>query len=315
MFTKPNTPARPRVASRPRTTQPSSPNFGSAPDRSGAPNARGASGADLHKKAQDELARLLKRLGHRAETARPVGPTLARARPTRAQAQSAPMWQEPTFTQPQTAAPTPPASRSAVAHARPSVQASLPQGTQTSIERKLLEHKAALVVMAVLIALALAMAVIGQVVSSASVERVATMVGLHAKKIASLEGQQTELVATTQRRLEAMQVSLAEVKYPPSEFGEAAGLFKASRYTDAESAYRAFLLRNPNSRLADIALRNAAVAAAMNGNCMVAGTYLKQLDNQFKFSPLRSDTKDLVNQCQKLRSSTSKQPLIALKDN
>lgn len=303
MFTKPNSAARPRVASRPRTTQPIPPNFGSTSDRSGALNARGASGSDLHKKAQDELARLLKRLGHRAETARPAGPTLARARPTRAQAQSAPMWQEPTFTQPQTAAPTPPASPSAVAHARPSVQASLHQGTQTSIERKLLEHKAALVVMAVLIALALAMAVIGQVISSASVERVATMVGLHAKKIASLEGQQTELVATTQRRLEAMQVSLAEVKYPPSEFGEAADLFKAGRYADAESAYHAFLLRNPNSRLADKALHNAAIAAAMHNNCVMADSYVKQLKLKFPKSPFAVNVKDLGSQCRGLRSS------------
>ena len=57
MFTKPNSPARPRVASRPRTTQPCSPSFGSAPSRPVSTSTRGASGADLNKKAQDELAR------------------------------------------------------------------------------------------------------------------------------------------------------------------------------------------------------------------------------------------------------------------
>ena len=302
MFTKPNSPARPRVASRQRTTQSSSTSFGSVPDRPGAPSARGASGADLHKKAQDELARLLQRLGHRTETARPALPTRAGARPTRAQAQNVTAWQEPTFTQPRAAAPTP-ASRSAAAHARPSAEASLPQGIQTAIERKLLEHQAALVVMAVLIALALAMAVIGQVVSSAGVERVATMVGLHAKKIASLEGQQTELMVSTQRRLEAMQVSLAEVKYPPSDFGEAADLFKAGRYADAESAYHAFLLRNPNSGLADKALHNAAVAAAMRNNCGMADSYVRQLQARFPMSPLVRSSNELGQMCRQMRSN------------
>lgn len=302
MFTKPNSPARPRVASRPRTTQPSSTSFGSEPGKPGAPSPRGASGADLHKKAQDELARLLQRLGHLAEVAQPTRPTAARTSPTRAQAQNVTAWQVPTFTQPQTAAPTP-ASHSTAAHSRPSAQVRLPQGAQTSIERKLLEHKAALVVMAVLIALALAMAVIGQVVSSAGVERVASMVGLHTKKIASLEGQQTELMVSTQRRLEAMQVSLAEVKYPPSDFGEAADLFKAGRYADAESAYHAFLLRNPNSRLADKALHNAAVAAAMHNNCGMADSYVKQLQLKFPKSPFAVNAKDLGSQCRGLRSS------------
>ena len=303
MFTKPNSLARPRVASRQRTTQPSSTSFGAVPDRPGALSARGPSGNDLHKKAQVELARLLQRLGHRTETARPArpaGPTVARALPTQAQDQKATAWQEPNFTQPQTAAPTP-ARRSAAAHAQPSVQSSLPQGTQTSIERKLLEHKAALVVVAVLVALALAMAVIGQVVSSADVERVASVVGLHAKKIASLEGQQTELEALTKRRLDAMQVYLAEVKYPPSEFAEAGDLFKAGRYADAESAYHAFLLRNPNSRLADKALHNAAVAAAMRNNCGVAASYVKQLQARFPVSPLTTSAKDLGTQCRNLR--------------
>ncbi len=299
MFTKPNSPARPRVASRPRTSQPIPPNFGSAPGRPGTPSARGASGADLHKKAQDELARLLQRMGHRAETARPAGPTVAGALPTRAQAQNATAWQEPTFAQPQSAAATP-ASRSAAEQARPSVQSSLPQGTETSIERKLLEHKAALVVMAVLVALALAMAVIGQAVSSAGVERVATIVGLHTKKIASLEGQQSELSAMTKRRLDSMQVSLAEVKYPPTEFAEAGDLFKAGRYADAESAYHAYLLRTPNSRVADLALHNAAVAAAMRNNCGMADSYVKQLQARFPVSPLNGSVKDLSSTCRKL---------------
>jgi TolA-binding protein len=255
----------------------------------------------LNKKAQDELARLLQRLGHRAEAAQPKRQTAARARPTWAQAKNVTAWQEPTFTQTQTASPTQ-ASRSPAANARPSVHASLPQGTQTSIERKLLEHKAALVVMTVLIALALAIAVIGQVVSSAGVERVATMVGLHTKKIASLEGQQTELMVSTQRRLEAMQVSLAEVKYPPSEFAEAGDLFKAGRYVDAESAYQAFLLRNPNSRLADKALHNAAVAAAMHNNCGMADSYIRQLQLKFPKSPFAVNAKDLGSQCRGLRS-------------
>jgi len=233
MFTKPNHLERPRIAGRPRINQPSAPNFGtafgSAPDSSGAPKAHRASGADLHKKAQDELARLLKRIGDRDETDRPAKPILARAHPTRAQAQGASTWNEPTFTQPQTAAPTPPARSSSVAHARPSVKANVPQGTPISIESKLLEHKAVLVILAVLIALALATAVISHVVLSAGVERVASATGLHAKKIANLESQQTELAASTKRRLDAMQVSLAEVKYPPSEFAEAGELFKAER--------------------------------------------------------------------------------------
>ena len=307
MFTKPNSPARPRVASRQRTTQPSSTSFGSVPDGPGAPSARGASGADLHKKAQDELARLLQRLGHRTEKARPAGPTVARALPTRAQYRNATARQEPTFTQPQSAAPTP-ASLSAAAPGQPSVQYSLPLGTQTSsIERKLVEHKAAIVVMAVLIALALAMAVIGQAVSSAGVERVASVVGLHAKKITSLEGQQIELAASTKRRLDAMQVTLAEVKYPPSDFGEASDLFKAGRYADAESAYHAFLLRNPNSRLADKALNNAAVAAAMHNNCGMADSYVKQLLLKFPKSPFAVNAKDLGSQCRGLRTPPASQ--------
>jgi len=302
MFTKPNFPARPRLATHPRATQPSTASFEPVPSKPGPPNARNVSGADLHRKAQAELERLLQRLGRAPEAVQSARPTSGQARPTRTEASNGTAWQEPTFTQPQTGAHNP-ASRFAQEHPRSPVQSSLPQSTQTAIERKLLEHKAALVVMAVLIALALAWSVIGQAVTSAGVERVAATVGLHAKKIVSLEGQQAALVTTITRRLDAMHLALAEVQYPPSEFAEAQNLFKAGRYADAESAYHAFLLHYPNSRVADKALNNAAVAAAMRNNCSMAESYVKQLQTQFPISPLRVATKDLASQCRKLRAT------------
>lgn len=308
MFTRPKPAARLRVASRPRTTQPSSASFEPVLSRPGA------FGTDLHSRAQAELERLLQRLGHRPEAMRPARPMSSRACPKQTDTPYGTARKEQTFTQTQTAANNP-ATRPAHDHAQPPVQSSFAQSTPTAIERKLLEHKAVLVVMAVMVAMALAWSIIGQTVTSAGVERVAATVGLHAKKIASLEGQQIDLVATTTRRLDAMQVALAEVKFPPSDFAEAGDMFKAGRYVDAESAYHAFLIRNPNSRLADKAISNAAVAAAMSGNCSSTGAYLKQLDNQFKFSPLRLATKDLVRQCQKLRASSLKQPVAVLHDS
>jgi TolA-binding protein len=106
----------------------------------------------------------------------------------------------------------------------------------------------------------------------------------------------------TATRLAALQRLVAEVKYPPPAFDEAQNLVRAGRYADAEAAYHAFLLRSPDSRVADVALHNAAVASAMRNNCAMSATYLIRLKKQFPESPLLIQSKNLVSQCNALRT-------------
>lgn len=103
-------------------------------------------------------------------------------------------------------------------------------------------------------------------------------------------------------RLTALQRLIVEVKYPPPAFDEAQNLFRAGRYADAEAAYHAFLLRSPNSRVADVALHNAAVASAMQNNCTMSATYLSRLKKQFPDSPLLIRSKGLGSLCNTLRT-------------
>ena len=106
----------------------------------------------------------------------------------------------------------------------------------------------------------------------------------------------------TATRLAALQRMAAEVKYPPPAFDDAQNLVRAGRYADAEAAYHAFLLRSPDSRVADVALHNAAVASAMRNNCAMSATYLIRLKKQFPESPLLIQSKNLVSQCNALRA-------------
>ena len=106
MFTKANSTTRPRLAGRPRITQPGRSRLEPVPSRPRATNARGASGVDLHRKAQEELERLLQRLGRAPEAARSTRPISDRVQPTRTERARTTMRNEPTSTQTQTAADT-----------------------------------------------------------------------------------------------------------------------------------------------------------------------------------------------------------------
>lgn len=79
------------------------------------------------------------------------------------------------------------------------------------------------------------------------------------------------------RRIESLQAELREVRQPPSVLRDAQDLLRAGRYADAEAAFGRFLAENPHSRLADIALRESALAAVAAGKCNFAASRLVAL--------------------------------------
>ena len=104
------------------------------------------------------------------------------------------------------------------------------------------------------------------------------------------------------QQISSLHSTVAEVKYPASEFAEAQQLFKLGRYSDAEASYRVYLLKYPGGRMEDVALHNAAVASAMRNNCNMAASYLTKLTARYPTSPLVAQSKSLVSMCAKLRS-------------
>lgn len=106
----------------------------------------------------------------------------------------------------------------------------------------------------------------------------------------------------TEARLADLQSLVAEVKYPPPELFDAQNLMRAGLYADAEATYRNFLTRAANSLTAEVALNNAAIAAAMQNNCSMSAMYLSRLKKQFPQSPFLIRNKGLVTLCNVLRT-------------
>lgn len=234
----------------------------------------------LQDQAQQDLARLLRQLrAAPAETAVPRTPS----------AQAAPAPQP---------APTPTASP---VTATPSALRSLAPQPEP---RELRATKTAISMVTAMSAVALALASLGFTVLSGDMARAQRALQAHDAHIEQIRSRQDALKKEVEGRLASMQVLLAEVKYPPSEFGQAQDLFRAGRYADAEAAYTAFLLRNPNSRMADVALNNAAVASAMRNNCGMAAAHVKKLKTQFPTSPFNAALASLVPDCLRYRAAS-----------
>ncbi|PWF48348.1 hypothetical protein C7C56_012380 [Massilia glaciei] len=150
--------------------------------------------------------------------------------------------------------------------------------------------------------LALFTVVMVSIVHTDRLDKHAGQLDRNEKATAELDARGRSHDAELARRLETLQRALAEVKYPPAAFGAAQELFKAERYAQAETAYMAFLLRYPDSRVADVALHNAAIAAAMRHSCGMAAAYMQRLAARFPSSPLRTQGRELVPECHKLRA-------------
>lgn len=162
------------------------------------------------------------------------------------------------------------------------------------------EFKVALVTVALIAVAALAMAVISNLTTESSLKTNNAQLKANTIKLAELTAKQDELAKTVLQQIRSLHSTVAEVKYPSSEFAEAQELFKLGRYADAESAYRVYLLKYPGGRMEDVALNNAAVAAAMRNNCRSVENYLKKLSDNFPNGNLVKESKGLVNRCRKL---------------
>ena len=165
------------------------------------------------------------------------------------------------------------------------------------------EFKVALVTVALIAVAALAMAVISNLTTESSLKTNNAQLKATTIKLAELTTKQDELAKTVLQQIRSLHSTVAEVKYPSSEFAEAQELFKLGRYADAESTYRVYLLKYPGGRMEDVALNNAAVAAAMRNNCSMAASYVTKLTTLYKHSPLVAQSKNLVATCTKLRST------------
>ena len=104
-----------------------------------------------------------------------------------------------------------------------------------------------------------------------------------------------------------LHATVAEVKSPSNEFAEGQELFKLHRYADAESAYRAYLVRYPSGRMVDSALNNAAVASALQGKCETAKQYANRIEansgeTKERFRAQR--TKHIFEMCKMLRGTS-----------
>ena len=148
----------------------------------------------------------------------------------------------------------------------------------------------------------MAMAVISNLTTESSLKTNNGQLKANTIKLAELTAKQDELAKTVLQQIRSLHSTVAEVKYPSSEFADAQELFKLGRYADAESAYRVYLLKYPSGRMEDVALNNVAVAAAMRNNCSMAASYVTKLTTLYKYSPLVAQSKNLIAACNKLRS-------------
>lgn len=194
----------------------------------------------------------------------------------------------------------------------PNPASQLPQGRQTvytsvnqqsfeaMVLRKFKEHTAAILAVGLGLGVLVVFAVINSFVSEAKVGKLESTVTADHAITAQLNAGQKQLRADTAAAVEQMRQMVAEVKYPPSEYLDAVNAFKEQRYVVAESGFRSFVLKYPNSHVADKALLNAAVASAMHNSCDMAESYRAQLKQRFPSSPLVQDADSVARQCRVL---------------
>lgn len=249
-----------------------------------------------HLQAQQELVKLLAQLqrgrareapGVRGEA---VGGPLAGCGAAHA---TAPLVPPAPHTAP---APVRPAKASAMAPASVQVQRNAAKPGAKSGTRFGTE----IVLLSCLVALALALSTIGYHSLSADAARVRGSMQSHDTRLGALELQQQELRAEVQQRLKRLEAHVAEIQHPPPLFAQAQDLFGAGRHADAEAAYHRFLLQSPDSRVADVALNNAAVAAAMQGNCTMARSYARRLRETYPASPMGPRIANIESNCRRL---------------
>lgn len=117
-----------------------------------------------------------------------------------------------------------------------------------------------------------------------------------------LRSQVTDWNKALKEQSRAAQAQLTELKSPPSRFAEAENLFTANRYAEAEGAYARFLVENPASRVADVALYHSALANAMLGNCTMITSRFKVLESQFLKSGYTQKYDQVLSSCLLIRA-------------
>ncbi len=219
-----------------------------------------SSARELARQSETELVRLLQSLKM------PTPPGADQARPTQCPSRAT-----PATTAPQSHVQPAPSSATQTPRSDP------PRNELPNMYETITETRTALTVATIGLTIAVAFAVI----QSLKADGVAA---LAIKETTTLRSSVTELAAShhqfqtsTITALQQMKQALAEVKYPPSEYVNAVNAFRESRYVDAESGFRAFVLKYPNSKVVDKALLNAAVSAGMRGRCGMVDSYQAML--------------------------------------
>lgn len=165
--------------------------------------------------------------------------------------------------------------------------------------------KIKLVLLFVALVLGIGIFAVGIISAGASQSAGTTSKALATQKTTTdrLEASQKQLSKDTQSTMQRLTQIVAEVQYPPSEFMDAQNAFKAQRYLEAESGYRSFVLKYPQSKVADKALLNAAVAAAMRNNCGMAESYQSRILQNYPNSPLLKEASSAVKLCRQIAKS------------
>lgn len=218
------------------------------------------------------------------------GPRSPSAQPS--QAPTAPS--APSHTKAATATPVP----------KPSVRHTQPQPADDTLAAKAWREisKIKLVLLFAVLVLGIGIFAIGIISAGASQSAGNTSKALATQKTTTdrLEASQKQLSKDTQATMLRLTQIVAEVQYPPSEFMEAQNAFKAQRYLEAENGYRSFVLKFPQSKVADKALLNATVAAAMRSNCGMANSYRARLLKDYAKSPLNTEATAASKLCSSL---------------
>jgi TolA-binding protein len=173
------------------------------------------------------------------------------------------------------------------------------------------EFKIALVLVGIVAVGALAMSVISHQVTDSSLKTTNTQLKANTTKIAELSTKQDVLAKSVSLQIANLHATVAEIKYPSSEFAEGQELFKLRRYADAESAYRAYLARYPSGRMVASAWNNAAVASALQGKCETAKKYAARIEDnsgEIDAKHRAPKTRDIYAMCKALSGSIPQKP-------
>ncbi len=173
------------------------------------------------------------------------------------------------------------------------------------------EFKVALVLVGIVAAVALALSVISHQVTDSSLKKTNTQLNANTTKIAELSTKHDQLAKSLSQQIASLHATVAEIKYPSSEFAEGQELFKLRRYADAESAYRAYLARYPNGRMVATAWNNAAVASALQGKCETAKKYAARIEDnsgEIDAKHRAPKTRDIYAMCKALGGSIPQKP-------